>query len=483
MTGQKKAGLELMQEMYSGISTKLKRVWNNHPWPVIRVHVLYLFHVSVNEKDKKDSGTSFQYKHYGFSLKEILGLVYRAILLLFWSLKFNNRLNKKVLLTGFWEHVGNHGNIYIHPCQYELNGLGIDNEICWVSMFGKPVDDNPLNTLYRQLYYFEKIWFKCKNFFNSGQNRKAFQNAKIVRDWLEEKNIADANRAGRLIYENQIEQEVQHNTFLRLLKITKPKHIWTYCYYDNKIMALIRAANTLHIGITEYQHSAQYDDHFAYASWPDIDQYRNCFPSTFWIWRNSDANRIEQNFTGQSFKPGIIRGGNIFLAQQKKSNSSSVHNEKINVLVTLQGMWIPGFIEKFISNSKSYKWYFRLHPRYPQDKEKLQEFKRQYPEKIVMEEANTVSLYDLFQKMQFNITSYSGTALEAQAFGIRNIIYGQEGFLAFRHYIENGVFDYVEREEDMENAFTKSFEGGNADFDSILTDRESIRHQLNLLVS
>lgn len=484
---RKRDQLEVLDRMYREIAADIKPVWKSYPWPLIRILVGYHFHLfqnaakSEHQRKPEPSGIT----RYSLSLKRVFRLYFHYVRVFALSKKMKGALHNKVLLVGYADHinVADGKNIYIHPCKEELDNLGIQSEVLFIQMKGTLDKPGSLNNLYNACYAFQKARFEFQNALNNSQNKTAFNNAQLVGNWIDFNGLNYGTQIKELIYSQLGGHQIKFAAFKQFLSITQPKLIWTYCFYDGTIMALVRAANTLNISLVEYQHSAQYDDHFAYAKWDDVDRFSEYFPSRFWLWRQSDEERIIKNFAGQMYRPLTLAGGNIFLAQQRKFFTRINGNQKgVNVLVCLQGQWIPTFMEKFIQEQEGYTWYFRLHPRYPQDKEQLLQLQKVCGVKVETNDANQLSLYDLFRRVEFNITAYSGTALEAHSFGVKNIIFGEEGHATFAEYIRNNSFAFVRNEEELSNALKDSGVFRSEAYDPVLTDLEKIGQYLKSLL-
>jgi hypothetical protein len=290
---------------------------------------------------------------------------------------------------------------------------------------------------YRKLYSFKKEI-----------NHQSYQNALLVKQFLDEKKTGYSSYVSQVVYQAQSEQQIKYSAFRHFLKTVKPELIWTYCYYDNSVMALIRAANDVGIPCVEYQHSAQSDEHNAYSKWPESNSYKNFFPEYFWVWQHTDKERIIRNFSDKAYKPKVFVGGNLASIQQKKLAKYDPASEN-GILVSLQGAWIPEFVEEAIRDDKDHVWYFRLHPRYPADKEKLDVLKSKFPHKVETDKANQLSIHELFNLVKVNITDYSGVALEAFDFGIKNIIVGELGRQTYKAFIEANDFLYIDTKKGL----------------------------------
>lgn len=469
--------LSFLDEMLNAVSGQLRKVWNYSPIPIVKIQVGYFLHLmfagKINNDEKADQ--TVQYTPLVLKGKEVLSLIKGLFLTPILRIKYRNQLRNKILLAGYYEHSYTQGsrkiNLYVHPCADRLNTHSKPNEVLLINNNSQQIYDNELNRLYIRLTAYHRILLKINSFF-SRHHRIAYENARITANWLSGKGVMQSATILELLVKSQCDQQIRYKAFRHFLKITKPRSIWTYCYYDNTIMAMIRAANDLGIDTIEYQHSVQSNDHFAYTRWHDIDKCADLFPRKFWLWRQSDADLLKANFSGVQFKPEVLVGGNIFLAQRKMEMCNQRDDDKhTGVLVSLQGFWLPEYIENFIENSEGYKWYVRLHPRYQDDKEKLEALRTRFPEKI--KDGNKLSLYELFGKVQHNITAYSGTALEGHVFGVHNIIFGEDGYSAFREYIDHKIFDFVTNQNELSNVLAKE-QFTAIESDPILTDIEKI---------
>lgn len=219
------------------------------------------------------------------------------------------------------------------------------------------------------------------------------------------------------------------------------KSILYYCYYNNDIMAINRAGNLSKIKTIEYQHSQISSEHLAYTNWSSIKPTsQQFFPSHIWSWRESDVKLLKLSFNPTNTLKAF-RGGNVFAAM---NNGKKVkYLNYIVVIVTLQGFGLPQFIIDFINHSINIFWYIRLHPRYPNDRLLAENIKKSNNTKVDIEDANKLSLYELFQKADYNLTCYSGSAIEAQIFGVQNIIWGEKGYQTYKSHILNNSYFFV----------------------------------------
>ncbi|MES2567367.1 MAG: hypothetical protein V4565_10895 [Bacteroidota bacterium] len=71
------------------------------------------------------------------------------------------------------------------------------------------------------------------------------------------------------------------------------------------------------------------------------------------------------------------------------------------------------------------------------------EFKNIFPEKIEIDEANHLPIYELYNRTSISITDYSGAAIEAEEFGLKIIIIGEKGAGIYKEKISQGKYIFV----------------------------------------
>lgn len=108
----------------------------------------------------------------------------------------------------------------------------------------------------------------------------------------------------------------------------------------------------------------------------------------------------------------------------------------------MQGIGIPDYVFSILDDFKEVTFYLRLHPRYNQDQDSINLIKNKYQNQIEIERANSVSLYELFSEVDYHLTCYSGSAIEAEYFNVPNIIFGQKGYLTYKNEIDSKKYFY-----------------------------------------
>ena len=417
-------------------------------YPLIKLHYAYQLNLLYIKEKPASIGNNFIVKrklniarklYYYFRIK-LSGIKNIGL----------KKLNTSVLLVGF---ASNKTKISLFGKEEHLNPFitPFENLLKDCSVSFTSIDAETL----LQTEQIRKLksgfnFFQIVNSYRISNNNSLIFNLNEIEKFNEEKGITLPGLAD-FLFKNIAENEIQYYYWKQYLKAGKFSNILYYCYYDNNMLSLNRAAHDLKIPTIEYQHSLQSDNHFAYTKWNgNIKNGGMHFPSLFWVWTDLDKKRIENNFSQLEPTPKVIKGGNAYLALLHQKYSALIKRENDFVLIALQGFWIPDFIEEFIKSDEKMKWYLRLHPRYPSDKLKAEKLKEKFPDKIFIDEANNKSLYELLSKAKFTITAFSGVGLEAQAFGSQTIIFSEDGFFAYEEYIKEGAFLYVKEKMDLE---------------------------------
>lgn len=254
------------------------------------------------------------------------------------------------------------------------------------------------------------------------------------------------------LVQNIIINQAEYFVYFNILKKSNVKNILLYCYYNNTMMSIIRAANELNVTTIEYQHSQVTANHFAYSSWRSMQgNGKDFFPSKIWVWRQSDAEYLERQFQ-YTKKIDYIVGGNLSLESSKKVKTVKT-DSCIRVLVTLQGTGMPDYIINCLDRHPHLVLYLRLHPRYSQDKEICEMLKLKYKEQIEIDKANSLTLYELFSFVDYHLTNFSGCAIEAEYFDVTNIIYGDRGYLAYENEIKTKKYLFINDQDDLDFIF------------------------------
>tara|TARA_B100000953_G_scaffold71755_1_gene57932 strand:- start:3975 stop:5357 length:1383 start_codon:yes stop_codon:yes gene_type:complete len=227
---------------------------------------------------------------------------------------------------------------------------------------------------------------------------------------------------------NNIEWKVffllkQSNYFKKVLIKAGVRRVLVVCYYDNKSLALVKAANELGIDIMDIQHGVQGKNHVAYTGWnAETIKNSNFFPSHFWVWSSFDKKNLNQVFSEKH----IIKGGNLWL------NDHIQHKEKKFILFTAQGLG-NNFPSQFLDSIKLYngdlQWKIRLHPRQRNSIPLVRNLFRSQGilHKVEIVAATNDPLTSILQETAIHITQFSSVVLEAYSFNIPSIVIEPKG--------------------------------------------------------
>ncbi|KAF2510799.1 hypothetical protein EYY60_09830 [Flavobacterium zhairuonense] len=410
-------------------------------WPLVKVQVAYQVHLKncgifkLSDSNKCFSQVPLKitlkerFKYYKQSFKRSKSI--KNIIVTDSNQKINSAYNETALI-----------NPYTDPFIDCFEKLKID-----YCIFDFKKEDFFLG---HDIKILRKIYLELvKNEFNKNSDIKF--KLKQFCDFLTQQYGIDFKLYNHLV-ENIITNQAEYFAYFNILKKSNVKNILLYCYYNNTMMSIIRAANQLNIATVEYQHSQVTSNHFAYSSWKAMQgSGKDFFPSKIWAWRQSDAAYLEGQFQDIK-KINYIIGGNLSLELSKKIKKIKTDSH-IRVLVTLQGTGLPDYIINSLDRHPNVVLYLRLHPRYSQDKEICEMLKLKYKEQIEIDKANSLTLYKLFNFVDYHLTNFSGSAIEAEYFDVTNIIYGDKGYLCYENEITTKKYLFIKDQEDLDFIF------------------------------
>ena len=445
------AYMRIIASVANTIAAGLPSVFGIHPWFVIKIQLSYQLHLAyakgklpdlsnkqprytvpfTSKKEVFKSAVALA-KQAGKLLKTYVGVSFPNNELL----AIGNSAQNKVLN-------GKEQNIYLQP---HINSLAPKSVLMYyIDNLGKETVERQY---LKQLLHFFKLYYKLRLYISPNTNKLLNNYGQQLNTVLVAELQQPIKGLEHFIAEQLVEYKVHYCAYKYWLKKIQPKTVLAYCYYDNRINAMFGAANSLGITTIESQHSVISNSHFAYAKWEQVNQLIQHFPTHFYVWSVADKQLIIANFTSKNYKPIIEVKGIKHLSLQKHT---VVPNTSQNILICLQGIWMPEWLENFIRQDEQYQWYIRLHPRYPNDKEQLGALEKLQKVNIHTKAANTQSLESLLEQSKALITCFSGAALEAAASGVKVLIYGEDGKTTYQEYISNGQFSYIENKTDFKN--------------------------------
>lgn len=437
-----------MENQFSVNNWKVNAI---HLWPVIRIQLYFYLvqKVEFEQKNKTENkkSKSFLEKVKNKTKKEGKKLYSKIYNTFFFSGKFNTWLNKlpnkKYLFVAFDGHrVDYKENRFNKYFDVFIEDKGIQEDY-----FYYEYDDSFVTNQYKKenVYRFNEYLKNYVNTKNSNTNVvlegyqdfiSYLQSNAITTSFAERFNIEQIKiKAADFVKKVAFFKEI-------LKAKDKIEQVLILCYYSEKIMALVTAANQLGIKTIEYQHGPQSDIHMAYSNWSAIpSEGYDALPETFWNW-NKESSEIIQYWANKSKRYKTLVTGNFWVDFWKRQNEKYQFEDYILYSLqtfpyTIEDFFHPNIIKTIKESNKL--WMIRLHPRGLEEKEKIKEFlKLQGLEKNVnIEQATNDPLPLLLSKAILHVTYYSGTTIEAEMFNIKTVFLGEEGALTFPYLIEN----------------------------------------------
>jgi hypothetical protein len=441
--------IEIVKNISKKLYPNLKPIFQINVWFVLKIQVSYQLHLSYAKGKIVNLSKSASHYIYNISFKEKYLKFNQLIFLIPKLLKyqfFTSYSKNQIVIAGYKSHNNesskNDKNKYLAPFI-----LKYQDEETLLYYFDSIEKQNVSFKYLQLLIKWHTLLYQLR--INTNTKTKLLDYGVQINNLLETELNHTISGLDRFLANRIVEYLVYKTSYKRWLKKVKPTKIISYCFYDNKVNSLYSAANELNIKTAEYQHSAISERHFAYGKWKYIDAINNSFPVDFMVWNENDKKLIEANFNGLKYKPNIDVLGILHLAPLASIKSI----DTTSILICLQGIWMPQWMEDFIRKDKLFRWYIRLHPRYPNDKEKLEELNVLNKSNLYIKEANELTLNELFNEVGVLITNFSGAAMEAYIYGINVIIYGEEGRESYKNYIEDGIFSYVDGLEELNKTF------------------------------
>ena len=240
--------------------------------------------------------------------------------------------------------------------------------------------------------------------------------------------------------------------YLDLLTRMNPKVILLngYHYYA----PLLSAADALGIVTVDIQHGLQVGWNPLYNNWDEMPQEGyQALPDYFAVWGEKEYDNIQKVFEGKKHQPIIL--GNLWFEKQKSevkdmslTFKGTIKDYRIKVLLVMQNQTeVPLFFKEIIDNAPNdIAWIIRHHPKGTKFKSK--DFSKINKTNIFLsKEIDDASWSQLFQYIDVSISEGSAVALEADGFGVYNIIVSEEGKDNYQKEINEEKFFYAENYE------------------------------------
>ncbi len=236
---------------------------------------------------------------------------------------------------------------------------------------------------------------------------------------------------------------------------SRPKVIVMYAFYIDFFLAAIYVARKMNIPVVEVQHGLISPFSFAYTNWNEEGKGKlMMLPDYCFTWDEYVTARI--NETSNKTTTAITTGNlsREYNALKKNENTHSLNQFKadgnVHVLVTTGYKIIPrNVIDVINKNIPNVFYHFKLHPRYT-SAERLEYYKKEIKnDQVKIYSGNEVSLYDFFNLCKVHITEQSAVLMEAEEYGLSNIIVSEVGRDLYAHKIASGEYFYCKNSEEL----------------------------------
>ncbi len=431
---------DFVDTLYLTLRNELKFPNGENWWPLLRIRLVYRL-LMVTEVNYTRLN-----KSYTVNDPRVQPNVWKRIKhkIDFYKIK---RTTQKLMVTcdaewcvaGFAEHYYNADegirNLYLSPFENLLNRQCISYEKWLFTNEAGRKTEGVLNAVYR-------LWLKYYRLeFNTTATRNNWfelfdRNTRIIENYLAGFGIYKDTFDCSVLTVVQREYLPHYWAFRNTLRQSGIKKIWMYSYYDFYLMMLTKAAHDCNIKVYEYQHSAQGDNHFAYSKLVGVSGALPFFPDVYVVWDNVAGKYIKENMCNEEYRPEIVEGGNLAVAEDGIKYMYKSVTASQAVLITLQGYWLPDYVENAIKESHNITWYIRFHPRYPFDREKGEALHAAFPQKVEIINSNSRSIPHLLTEVLLHVTDSSGGALEAEYFFTPTLIIGKNGTITYATQIQ-----------------------------------------------
>ena len=215
------------------------------------------------------------------------------------------------------------------------------------------------------------------------------------------------------------------------LRKTKPKIVFITCYYSLPSLAIVWACRRLKIPIVDIQHGMQH--HAAYQDWTVKTLGDRSFcPTHFWVWGESDKEKLDKWITTTSNTKSLI-GGYPWASFVRSHNQTNRYVEKLQQLKANRKIGlislptykaeIPDYlIDAIKQSSNQVLWLIRTHPRMPEMQEIcIQKFQLASINEETLTLASETPLISLLDNCDLHLTWESTVIHEAHLSGVPSI--------------------------------------------------------------
>lgn len=348
------------------------------------------------------------------------------------------------------------------------DGVSLDRvDGAWIDRFGEPViaalENRGAKTLLMQRGDLSRLPWKRPTFAANlvearGGLKSLFSSGTLdlpdhdrVLKFLAREGVSAPSLARATLARRTTEVAATASAFERILRAARPRIAFVVTYYAGLGHAFVLACRRLGILSVDVQHCPQDGLHKAY-SWSSVPETGyTTLPAVFWNWTEAEAAAIRiwsDNLPARWHQS--LHGGHTQLASfggcasEKKFREVARGNFDREILVALQPIarhsvcW-ETLVDQIEAAPSSWRWWIRRHPssRAHQDREFGRLLALRKPN-VMIEEASSLPLPVLLRHMSVVISLASGTAAEAEMFGVPAFFLGSEALGPFASLVRRG---------------------------------------------
>jgi len=421
-------------------------------WPILRIRLYFYLMLKIESKKKESSTRSSTikippFRRVAYRAKRQLQKLYGVFKEYFlWKKKLPQ---KEFLFLGTNGHRVNYkGKRYnrffdVLIEQYHLQDSSLYFEY----------DSLPIRGQYHEelLFKFDKALIAFKYFYRKKTTVKMngydlFLN--FLQNNSQTKDFAFVNTVDVIKSWGSTQLAPKIEFFKKVLQKIDPKKIIILCYYDENVMALVAAANTLGIETIEMQHGPQTPIHLVYGSWTSVpEKGYDLLPRTYWCWDTYSKKVLDEWVKDAPlYNSRVI--GNPWVNHWKRKQHKYPYNDYILYSLqpsplTFEQLFDDALIE-FIKK-QPYIWFIRLHPRQLGELDEIRFLLKNKGvlHKVDIDNATNDALPLLLANAKIHITHFSGTTIESSLFGKKTILLNPIGLTSFPNLIEANIAVYL----------------------------------------
>jgi hypothetical protein len=288
--------------------------------------------------------------------------------------------------------------------------------------------------------------------------------------------------------------------FDNVLSVVQPKACLFVCYYQDSTMALAHASRRRRVKTVELQHSvvAEYDWNWCKWSVAHQNGY-SILPDVFWTWGDKYSDMLDcwKQRPNTNLFPRVA--GNLWIWKWREAGLAQIPEPTARLAgpdktvlytvgfgdVNLMLEWFPPELEEAIRRSPGWRWHVRLH--YKADDALVRSVREHVAGLGANVEVHCASehhLYHVFSIADVHISQTSTTTLEAEAFGVPNLIIGDIGRDWYSEEIASGAYGFAVTADAIIDFVNKPLRSVSAGAPAMVTDAsrvEALLDEMNLI--